>query len=295
MRILVTGSSGLIGSALVPFLEAQGHSVTRLVRKQSDNPDEIFWDPEKGIIDPSTLEGFDLVIHLTGENIAAKRWSKKQKERLFLSRVRATWLLSQALTRLSSPPKTFISASACGFYGDRGEERLTETSGKGAGFLADLSEKWEAATNAAREKGIRVVNARFGVALSPKGGMLAKLLPIYRLGLGGKLGAGKQLLPWIALEDLVSAIYHVAMKDQIQGPVNFAAPEPVTQGQFSDALAKALHRPAFFHLPAWLLRLILGEMAEELLLVSQGVYPQLLLESGFRFHYPDLDSYISSI
>ncbi len=295
MRILVTGSSGLIGSELIPFLEAQGHSVTRLVRKQAQSPDEIFWDPEKGKIDPSTLEGFDLVIHLAGENIAAKRWSKKQKDHLFLSRVRATWLLTQALTRLSSPPKTLISASACGFYGDRGEERLTEASRKGAGFLADLCQKWEAATSAAHEKGIRVVHARFGVVLSSKGGMLAKLLPVYRLCLGGKLGTGKQLLPWISLEDLVSAIYYVATKGEVSGPVNFAAPEPVTQGQFSDALAKALHRPAFFHLPAWLLRLVLGQMADELLLSSQSVFPQLLLESGFRFHYPHLDSYLSKL
>jgi uncharacterized protein (TIGR01777 family) len=294
-RILVSGSHGLIGSALVLQLEKLGHQVIRLTRSKEPRENEITWNPEAGVIAQAELEGFEAIIHLAGENIASKRWTEEQKQKLFMSRVRDTWLLSKAISRLSQKPKTFISASACGFYGDRGEERLTEASSKGEGFLASVCEKWEDAILSLEKDGVRLVHPRFGIALSSNGGVLAKMLPIFRLGLGAKLGSGKQYMSWIALDDLACALVHILDHEEIKGAVNFCSPNPVPQEVFAKTLAKVLHRPAFLWLPAPLLRLIFGEMADELLLTSQNVYPEVLLKSGFHFEHPTLEEALSSL
>lgn len=282
-RILVSGASGLIGSRLTGFLCGAGCEVVHLVRKRSSAPNEIFWDPK---ID---LEGFDAVIHLAGKNISSKRWSCHVKQELFLSRCQSTQRLSQALAQLARPPKCFITASATGIYGNRGEETLTEESSPGSGFLAHLCQKWEAATSAAEQADIRVVHTRFGVVLSKEGGMLAKLLPSFRLGLGAILGDGKQYLPWILLDDLVYGLFHVLANETLRGPVNFVAPDLKTQAEFSHALAHTLHRPCFVRLPAPLLRLLLGEMADEMLLSSAKVLPKRLQLSGFKYTCPTLN------
>ena len=295
MRILLSGSSGFIGSHLKVFLERAGHIVIRLVRtKEQLAEDSIFWDPMQGEVRKEDFEGFDAVIHLAGTNIAKGRWTKKNKELLFLSRCRDTWLLSQILCRLYQPPKTLISASAIGFYGDRGDEQLTEQSAPGNGFLSHLCQEWEKATDAIENRGTRVVHARFGAVLG-KGGMLQKMLPIFRLGLGGRLGSGKQKVSWIAINDLVEGIYHCLMNEAIHGPVNFTAPQPVSQAEFARVLAKKLGRPAFCHVPAFALKLALGEMATELILSSQNAIPKTLIETGYIFHYPNLKSALDSI
>lgn len=288
-KILVSGTSGLIGRALVSFLRAQGHLVFSLVRAHSRmGPSAVYWDPSSDTWDKSGLEGFDAVIHLAGENIAAHRWSKKQKERLFVSRCRDTWLLTQALIRLQKKPKVLITASACGYYGDRKLELLTEKSSKGRGFLADLCERWELATSAATQQGVRVVHARFGLVLSLEGGVLAKMLPLFRLGLGGRLGTGAQLLPWVALEDAIGALYHALVVEELQGPVNICAPHPVSQAAFAKTLGRVLHRPVFLSIPAFMIRVFLGEMADELLLASTNAYPERLLQTGYLFRFSQL-------
>ncbi len=288
MRILLSGASGFIGSHMKSFLETAGHEVIRLVRRKEDSQDTIYWDPIHGDVSKEQFEGFDVVIHLAGENIAAGRWSKARKERLFHSRCRDTWLLSQALCRLYQPPKLLITASAIGFYGHRGDEELTEESSKGQGFLADLCSKWEAATEAIENRGTRVVHARFGAVLSARGGMLRRLLPAFRLGLGGNLGSGEQYLSWIGIDDLLGALYHALRTDEIQGPLNVVAPEPLRQKEFAKILAKHLHRPRLLNLPTFALKLALGEMAEELMLASARAVPEKLLKTGYQFRYPDL-------
>lgn len=293
MKILISGSTGLIGSKLADLLRSEGHEVVPLVRKRC--PGSIWWNPETGEFDKEQLEGFDAVIHLAGENIAARRWTPAQKEKLFLSRSRATWLLAQILTRLKTPPKTLITASACGFYGNRGDECLTEASAKGEGFLADLCSKWEGATEAAEKQGIRVVHARFGMILSAEGGALKKMLLPFRLGLGGRLGNGEQFVSWVTLDDATSALYYALVKQDVSGAINFSAPTPIRQKEFAKTLAKKLNRPAFFTIPAPVLRLLLGEMADELLLSSQNVYPERLLASGYTFKHPTLDSALASL
>lgn len=296
MRILLSGSSGLIGSHLRAFLQGKGHEVVRLVRSQGEKGnDAIYWDPVHGTFQKEDFEGFDAVIHLAGAGMAAGRWTEKKKEQLFLSRCRDTWLLSQVLVRLYSPPKTLLCASGVGFYGDRGDEELSEASSQGQGFLADLCGKWEKATEAIENRGTRVVHMRFGPALSEKGGMLRQLLGPFRLGLGGKMGTGKQWISWIALGDLLGALDHCLRTEEISGPVNFSAPHPVTQEEFAHILAKKLGRPAFFHLPRWLLILLFGEMAKEMLLVSQKLNPEVLLKSGYKFQYPDLKTALAEI
>jgi uncharacterized protein (TIGR01777 family) len=289
LRILLSGSSGFIGSQLVDFLSLAGHEVIRLVREKNKRAkDAIFWDPGHGEVNKEDFEGFDAIIHLAGSGIANKRWTKKNKEQLFLSRCRDTWLLSQILCRLHRPPRTLICASAIGYYGDRKEEELTEESSRGEGFLADLCEKWEKATDAIENRGTRVVHARFGAVLGAKGGMLRKMLGPFRWGMGGRIGSGRQIVSWIGIDDLLGAITHCLMKEEISGPVNLVAPQPVTQAEFTRLLAKKVHRPAFCHVPATFLKLVLGEMANELLLSSQKVKPQKLLETGYPFRYPDL-------
>lgn len=294
MRILLSGSSGFIGSQLCVSLKAAGHEIVRLVRDRAKcAADTVLWDPKHGEAKKEDLEGFDAVIHLAGSGIADHRWTKKVKERLFVSRCRDTWLLCQLLSRLSRPPRLLISASAIGYYGDRKEEELTEESSRGEGFLADLCEKWEKATDVLEKQGTRVVHARFGAVLGAQGGMLHKMLKIFRWGFGGKLGSGKQFVSWIAIDDLMGSIQHCLNHEEIRGPVNCVSPQPVRQAEFTRLLAKKVHRPAFCHVSAFILKLAMGEMARELFLASQKVKPQRLLETGYSFRYPDLESALS--
>jgi uncharacterized protein len=240
------------------------------------------------VVQKEDFEGFDAVIHLAGAGIAQGRWTKKRKEQVFLSRCRDTWLLSQVLCRLYRPPRTVLCASAIGFYGDRGEEELTEDSSQGSGFLADLCGKWEKATEAMENRGVRVVHARFGAVLSAKGGMLKKLLGPIRLGLGGRMGSGGQWVSWIGIDDLLGAFYHCLCNEGMSGPVNFVAPLSLKQAEFTRLLSKRVGRPAFCHLPAWVLKAAFGEMAKEMILSSQNVKPAKLLKTGYIFRYPDL-------
>jgi uncharacterized protein len=289
MNILVTGASGLIGSTLVPFLTTSGHSVTRLVRSQP-KPGEraVHWEPMTGTIDVHALAGVEAVVHLAGENIAG-RWTAAKKVKIRDSRVKGTQVLCEALNRLAPPPKVLVSASAIGYYGDRGEEILTEESAPGRGFLAEVCRAWEGATEPARQKGIRVVNLRMGIVLSPAGGALAKILPPFRAGLGGVLGNGRQYMSWIALDDAVGAIHHAIVTDSLQGPTNAVAPQAVTNQEFTKTLGKVLGRPTVVPLPAFAARLMFGEMADELLLASARVQPAKLLASGYSFRYPELE------
>ncbi|MBI4323331.1 MAG: TIGR01777 family protein [Candidatus Omnitrophica bacterium] len=272
MKILVSGSHGFLGSALVPFLIPRGHQVTRLVRPY----------------DPAALDGVEAVVHLAGENIIG-RWTPEKKTRIRDSRVNGTRVLAESLARLAPPPQVLVCASAVGYYGDRGEERLQEDSPAGSGFLAEVCREWEAATLPAVQQGIRVVNLRIGMVLSPQGGALAKMFPAFRLGLGGCLGSGRQYLSWIALDDLLEAITFALAAPNLRGPVNAVAPTPVTNRAFTKTLGRLLGRPTLCPVPAFAARLVFGEMAQELLLASARVMPAALLASGFAFRYPDLD------
>jgi uncharacterized protein len=287
MKVLVTGSHGLVGSQLISFLTSQGHQVVRLARSKTSN-DQILWDPDRGQIDRNSLEGFDAVVHLAGDNIASGRWTAKKKVSIRASRIEGTKLLSETLAALAMPPKVLISASAIGYYGDRGCELLTEESKEGAGFLAEVCRDWEAATEVARSKGIRVAELRIGVVLSQKGGALTKMLLPFRMGAGGRLGSGKQYMSWVALDDLVGIIEHVLVHEDLKGPINAVAPNPVTNSEFTEALGASLHRPTIFPVPGLAVNLLLGEMANELLLASARVLPTKLTLSGYVFRYPDL-------
>lgn len=290
MQILMTGAAGLVGSALVLFLTTGRHKVTRLVRSQPrPGEEDIQWDPERGISDLASIEGFDAVVHLAGENIATGRWTAEKKARIRDSRVHGTRTLCEALSRLSHPPKVLISASAIGYYGNRGEEVLSEESTAGQGFLSDVCTAWEAATLPARQHGIRVVHARFGVILSSREGALAKMLLPFKLGLGGRVGLGEQYMSWITLDDAVGAIHHALITDTLQGPLNITAPHAQTNNEFTAALGRVLRRPTLLPLPARVARLALGEMADELLLASARVEPKRLQETQFPFRHPELE------
>ncbi|MCL6755778.1 MAG: TIGR01777 family oxidoreductase [Candidatus Rhabdochlamydia oedothoracis] len=294
LKILVSGANGFIGSQLTHFLRLAGHDVMRLVRhKQEVSSDTVYWDPIEGQFSKQEFEGFDAVFHLAGAPIA-HRWTKKYRNKLFNSRCRDTWLLSQVLSRLYSPPKTVISASAIGFYGDC-KESVTELSPTGGGFLSSLCQQWEMALETIEERGCRVVHARFGVVLGVKGGMLRQILPLYHLGLGGKIGSGNQYLSWIGIDDAMSALYHLLMTESLTKAVNLVAPNPVKQKEFSSILAAKLHRPRFFHLPSALISLVFGDMGKEMLLASTRAYPQKLLESGYSFRYPHLQEALNWI
>ena len=297
-RILISGASGLIGTALVRDLAAPQISVVRLVRKsQPESQDEIGWSPESSstITNPLKLEGFDTVIHLSGANVAAHRWTTSYKKEIVKSRVNTTHALASLLAGLSDPPRTFLCASAIGIYGNRDGEVLTEISEPGTGFLAETCLAWEAACLPAKSAGIRVVNLRFGVVLSPEGGALAKMLPLFRLGLGGRLGSGRQWMSWISLPDLVRAVSHICQTPELTGPTNMVAPMPVTNAEFTRTLADIIHRPAVFPAPAFALRAALGQMADEGLLASARVIPEQLTRSRFRFQHGQLSSALASL
>ncbi len=289
MRILVTGGTGLVGSALVPLLTAQGHDVFRLTRHPSASVHDIPWNPEKRFVAAERLEGCEAVIHLAGENIASGRWTEAQKARIKNSRVEGTRFLAEQLLKLETPPRVFISASAIGYYGDRGDEVLTEAASPGHDFLAAVCQGWESSAALLEQRGTRVVFVRTGVVLSAKGGALAKMLPIFQLGGGGKLGSGNQFMSWIALDDLVG-IYDAVLQDEaVSGPVNAVSPNPVRNVAFTAVLGHVLNRPTFMPVPAFGLRLLLGEMADALLLSSTQVQPEKILAAGYSFRYPELE------
>lgn len=288
-HVAITGASGLVGRALVASLETAGHRITRLVRRAPATASEVRWDPEAGT-DLTDLGAVDAIVHLAGESIAGGRWTARRKEAIRASRVRGTASLTAALARMSRPPRVVISASAVGIYGDRNDELLTEAAASGTGFLADVGREWEGATGPAEAAGIRVVHTRFGIVLSRDGGALGKMLTPFRLGLGGRLGSGRQWMSWVALDDVVGGIEHALRTDALRGPVNVTAPTPVTNAEFTATLARVLHRPAVIPVPATALRLVLGELADAALLTGQRVIPAALLASGYRFHFPTLAS-----
>ena len=291
MKVLISGSTGLIGSALIPVLNDAGHDVVRLVRSapKSDGS-EVHWDPESDRIDSDGLEGMDAVVHLAGENIGSARWSPEKKARIFDSRVKGTRLLCESLANLARPPQVLVCASAIGYYGNRAAETVNEESTSGSGFLAEVCVEWEIATEPVAETDIRLVNLRMGIVLSREGGPLAKMLPPFKMGVGGVLGSGRQYMSWIALDDAVAAIHHTLVTDSLQGPVNNVAPHPVTNREFTKALGRVLRRPTLFPLPSFGLRVMFGrEMANELFLSSTRVVPARLLDTGYTFQYTDVE------
>ena len=298
MRVAVTGSTGLIGRALVERLASGGHQPVRVVRA-TGAPDQqgpvVSWDPTENQIEGEALEGVDAVVHLAGEPIAARRWSNQQKKRIANSRTQGTALLAGALARLDQPPGVLVSASAIGYYGDRGDERLDEASSGGDGFLADVCRAWEAAADPARDAGIRVAHPRTGVVLSQSGGALAEMLPFFRLGLGGRIGRGRQWVSWITLHDEVEALLWLLTAD-VEGPVNLTAPEPVTNRQLTAALGRTLRRPTLLPTPKPALWARLGrELTEALLYSSTRVEPAVLTRRGFGFAHPDIATGLADV
>jgi uncharacterized protein (TIGR01777 family) len=295
--IAITGSTGLLGEALVAFLTTGGHRVVRLVRSRdavahyADRSDEraVFWNVERGEIDAAALDSVDAVIHLAGESVYGLRWTDDKKRRILESRVQGTRLLADTLARLDHPPSVLLSASGSGYYGDRGDTPLTEKATSGDGFLADVCRQWEAATESASAAGIRVTTMRIGPVLTPAGGMLGTMLPAFQAGLGGVAGDGHGYLPWIALDDVLYAILHLLAKPTLDGPINVGAPEPVTQQTFTDTLGRVLRRPTFLRVPAAVVRAAAGEEADELVFKSNRMIPEALLNSGFSFAYPHLE------
>lgn len=292
-RFVVSGASGLLGSRLSAVLSAGGHAPVALTRESSRAPrtagGNVAWDPQSGSIDAKGLNTADYVVHLAGEPIASGRWSDARRTSIRDSRVAGTRLLAETLGALDSPPRALICASATGWYGDRGDEPLTEDAGPGHGFLSDVCRDWEAAADPAREAGIRVVNLRFGMVLWPAGGALKQMLPPFRAGAGGRIGSGRQFWSWVSLNDAIGAILHAAATDSLEGPVNVVSPAPVRNQEFSAVLGSVLRRPTLVPVPASVLRLLLGQMADELLLSSARVIPLRLRESGFTFRDPELE------
>ncbi|MFM7065023.1 MAG: TIGR01777 family oxidoreductase [Actinomycetes bacterium] len=294
MDIAVTGASGLIGTALTRSLTAQGHRVLRLVRKDGGGNDTVRWDPAAGTIDAAGLEGLDAVVHLAGEGIGEKRWSAEQKERIRSSRTLGTALVARTLAGLKSPPKVLLSGSAIGFYGDTGDRVVDETAPAGKDFLASVCVEWEAAAAPAVDAGIRTAFLRTGIVLSADGGALGKVLPIYKLGGGGRSGSGRQWWSWISLDDQVAATEFLLTAD-VAGPVNMVAPHPVTNAEYAKALGRAVHRPTTIT-PMFGPRLLLGkELADSLLLTSTRVAPAVLEQAGYQFAQPDLDGALRSL
>ncbi|GAB7093574.1 hypothetical protein JCM30237_07260 [Halolamina litorea] len=288
MNILISGSTGLIGRALVPHLEGAGHEVTRLVRPGTGGVDGIEWDPAVGTIDRERLEGFDAVVHLAGEPID-QRWTTGTKRRIEQSRVQGTRLVASALADLDDPPAVLVSGSAVGYYGDRGDRWLTEDASPGDLFISTVCERWEAAAQPAAEAGIRVVNTRMGIVLSTEGGALPRMLPPFRLGLGGHLGSGEQYMSWVTRADAVRIIAHLLESSSVRGPVNVCTPTPVTNRTFTDTLGSVLGRPTVMWVPGVAVRLLFGQMGAELLLASDRVRPAKLAANGFTWEYPELE------
>jgi uncharacterized protein (TIGR01777 family) len=282
--IAVTGASGLIGSALSRRLEADGHHVVPVTRERRDGA--VHWDPERGELDPGALEGVETVVHLSGETIDG-RWNEKKRQAILRSRVASTELLATTMARLDEPPRTWLSGSAVGYYGDRPGEVLTESSPPGSGFMAEVCVRWEAATRPLEHHGIRVAHLRTGIVISGAGGALKRALTPFRLGLGGPMAGGRQVWSWISIDDEVGAIVHLLRHD-IEGPVNLTAPEAVTNGEFAKVLGEVLHRPAVVPIPRFALKLAFAEMADELLLASADVRPTVLDATGYRFAHPTL-------
>lgn len=288
MDVVVSGATGLVGSALSKELEGKGHRVIALSHSKPSSEDTIRWDPSGGQIDGSRLEGVDAVVHLAGENIVG-RWTEEKKRKILDSRVQGTHLLAETIAGLSKKPKAMVCASAIGYYGDRGNELLREESGPGDAFLSKVVEEWEAAAEPAREADIRVANLRFGIVLSPEGGALGTTLPLFKLGAGGKVGSGKQWWSWVALDDVAGALVHALEDEDVEGPVNVASPNPMTNAEYTKILGDVLNRPTFLPAPAPALRLALGEVADELLLASARVEPAKLRDTGYEFRYPELE------
>ncbi len=287
MDVLVSGATGLIGSALVPELEAVGHRVRRLTRTPRSEGD-VRWDPEGGTID-GDLTGTEAVVHLAGESIAEGRWTREKKRRILESRQKGTRLLAESIAGLPEPPSVMVSVSAIGYYGDRGNELLTEESESGDLFLSEVCREWEAAAAPAREAGIRVVHPRFGIVLSTEGGALGTTLPIFKLGGGGKVGSGRQYWSWVSFDDVIGAIVHAIEAENLSGPVNVVIPDPPTNAEYTKVLGHVLGRPTFFTVPAPAARVALGGIADELLLASARVEPVRLQETGYSFRHPDLE------
>lgn len=295
MKIIIAGASGLIGRALVPALRAAGHEIRTLVRREAVSKDEITWDPAVGKCEPGALAGVEGVINLAGENVAAGRWTAGRRERILRSRVDATRTLVTALMPLSPRPRVLLNASAVGIYGDRGDEVLTEASGMGHGFLPEVCLAWETHAENAARLGVRTVLLRFGVVLAREGGALGKMSPLFRCGLGGRLGNGRQWMSWVSIDDVVRAVQHALVEARCAGPMNIVAPAAITNAGFAATLGRVLRRPAILPAPAWALRLAFGEMANEALLASARAEPRKLVETGFVFQHPTLEPALRAV
>jgi uncharacterized protein (TIGR01777 family) len=289
MKIIISGATGLVGAALTSTLRDEGHSVARLVRAETGNAGDISWDPANAKIDLAVLEAADAFVNLNGTSIGGGRWTSERKKLLRASRVETTRFLVDAVSRLGQKPRVFVSASAIGFYGSRGEEVLTESSASGADFLSELSREWEQEAERAESLGIRTAILRFGIILSSRGGALPRMLTPFKIGVGGRLGDGKQWMSWVALDDVVGIIRWAIADSQVKDPVNVVAPNPVRNAEFTRVLARVLHCPAIFPAPGFALRLMLGEMADALLLGSQRVRPEKLLGAGYKFRFDSLE------
>lgn len=291
MRVLISGSSGLVGQALFADLKKRKFLPFRLLRRGSKTtPDsnDVIWSPEEGFVERDKMEGFDAIVHLAGESILG-RWSSDKKRRIVDSRVAASRFLCSEICKLRRPPKVYLGASAIGYYGDRPNETLEESSPPGQGFLSKVAVDWEKASDGLVEQGIKSCWLRFGVILSPKGGALKSMLLPFKLGLGGRLGTGQQYMSWITLNDVVGAIYHLLLQSEVSGAFNFCTSESVTNSEFTSTLAKVLKRPAFLHVPSFLLNLAFGELSQEILLSSTRTLPRALIRSGYRFQHPQLE------
>jgi uncharacterized protein (TIGR01777 family) len=294
MRILVAGASGLVGRSLVPFLTTQGHTVVKLVRRRTEEAGTVYWNPATGELDAKLLGRIDAVVNLSGENVGAGRWTAERRTAILRSRIDTTKTLVTTMAKLERKPAVFVNASAVGFYGERGDEELTEESLIGHGFLPEVCLVWETHAEGAARAGIRTALLRFGVVLSPAGGALEKLLPVFRLGLGGRVGTGRQWMSWVGLDDAVGAIYHALVESRCSGPVNVVAPQSVTNAHFTETLGRVLGRPALLPVPAGILRVIFGKMADATLLASTRAIPASLLGSGYVFRHPTLEAALRS-